>query len=175
MRVDPAEQRKNMVMFQITRRGIRDARVLAAMRRVPRDAFVARRPAREFAYEDSPLPIEEGQTISQPYIVALMVEALELAAADRVLEIGTGSGYAAAVLGAARAPRSYTIERHAAPGRARARAARAARLRQRATSAAGDGTLGWPEARPTTRSSSRPAARACRRRCASSSRSAAGW
>src|SRR5205823_14295723 len=80
------------------------------MRQVPREAFVA--PGfEEFAYEDSPLPIAEGQTISQPYIVALMIEAAEVKPGDRVLEIGAGSGYAAAVLGRI-AAQVYTIERH---------------------------------------------------------------
>ena len=91
------------------------------MRRVPREAFVE--PGmEEFAYEDSPLPIGEGQTISQPYIVALMIEAAELAPGDRVLEVGAGSGYAAAVL-AAIAARVFAIERHAAPRAARRRGA----------------------------------------------------
>lgn len=86
-----------MVRTQIQARGIRDPRVLEAMRRVPRDRFV---PATllEFAYDDSPLPIASEQTISQPFIVALMAEALRLTPGDRVLEIGTGSRYAAAVL-----------------------------------------------------------------------------
>jgi len=105
-----AERREAMVAQQIVGRGVRDERVLSAMRTVPRELFV---PAtlREFAYEDTPLPIEAGQTISQPYIVALMAEALELQPGDRVLEVGAGSGYAAAVLGAV-AAEIYTIERH---------------------------------------------------------------
>jgi len=86
-----------MVDVQIARRGIRDIRVLDAMRRVPRELFVE--PGfEEFAYEDGPLPIGEGQTISQPYIVALMIEAAEVKPGDHVLEVGAGSGYAAAVL-----------------------------------------------------------------------------
>ena len=90
--------REAMVRLLLAR-GIRDPRILAAFRAVPRELFV---PAEltEFAYEDAPLPIEEGQTISQPYIVALMAEALQLQPTDRVLEIGAGSGYAAAILGA---------------------------------------------------------------------------
>lgn len=88
--------RERMVDRQIVRRGVRDTSVLAAMRRVPRDAFV---PAHlhEFAYDDTPLPIGRGQSISQPYIVAMMLEAAELQSGDRVLEVGTGSGYGAAV------------------------------------------------------------------------------
>src|SRR4030088_514088 len=87
-----AADRAGMVERQIARRGVRDPRVLQAMREVPREEFVA--PGfEEFAYEDSPLPIAEQQTISQPYIVALMIEAAEVAPGSRVLEIGTGSGY----------------------------------------------------------------------------------
>ena len=79
------------------RRGVTDERVLEAMRQVPREAFVGAG-MEEFAYEDSPLPIAAGQTISQPYIVALMIEAAQIKPSDRVLDVGTGSGYAAAVL-----------------------------------------------------------------------------
>jgi protein-L-isoaspartate(D-aspartate) O-methyltransferase len=93
-----AADRERMVARQIAGRGVRDPRVLQAMREVPREEFVAPGFA-EFAYEDSPLPIGERQTISQPYIVALMIEAAEVGPGDRVLEIGTGSGYAATVLG----------------------------------------------------------------------------
>ena len=97
---DPAMRsaRERMVERQIARRGIRDPRVLFAMRHVPREEFVAGE-LREFAYEDSPLPIEAGQTISQPYIVARMIEAARIEPGERVLEVGAGSGYAAAVLG----------------------------------------------------------------------------
>ncbi|MFP4061876.1 MAG: protein-L-isoaspartate(D-aspartate) O-methyltransferase [Halochromatium sp.] len=93
------EERQRMVERQIEQRGVTDEAVLAAMRSVPRHAFV---PAdlRDRAYADSPLPIGHGQTISQPYIVGFMTETLELAPGDRVLEIGTGSGYQAAILGA---------------------------------------------------------------------------
>jgi protein-L-isoaspartate(D-aspartate) O-methyltransferase len=94
---DTSVLRENMVQYQIAARGVTNARVLDAMRAVPRDAFLPEALA-EFAYDDNPLPIEEGQTISQPYIVALMIAAIQPRAADRVLEIGTGSGYAAAVL-----------------------------------------------------------------------------
>src|SRR4051812_25629616 len=93
---DALRARQNMVEVQIAGRGVRDGYVLEAMRQVPREAFVE--PGfEEFAYEDGPLPIGEGQTISQPYIVALMIEAAEVKPGDRVLEVGTGSGYAAAV------------------------------------------------------------------------------
>lgn len=102
--------RRVMVENHLKRRGIRDAEVLRAMSEVPRERFLP--PGmRAFAYDDAPLPIGEGQTISQPYIVALMTELLELNAADRVLEVGTGSGYAAAVLGRV-VDTVYTIERH---------------------------------------------------------------
>src|SRR5687767_3731788 len=89
--------RDEMVERQVVARGIRSPRLLAAMRKVRREGFVPSYLG-EFAYEDTPLPIEEEQTISQPYIVALMIEALELQGGERVLEVGTGSGYAAAVL-----------------------------------------------------------------------------
>jgi protein-L-isoaspartate(D-aspartate) O-methyltransferase len=99
-----------MVERQLEARGIRAPHVLAAMAEVPRERFVPERLA-EFAYEDEPLPIGEDQTISQPYIVALMLEAADLAPGDRVLEVGAGSGYAAAVISRI-AGRVYAIERH---------------------------------------------------------------
>jgi protein-L-isoaspartate(D-aspartate) O-methyltransferase len=106
-----AEERRRMVDEQIAARGIDDARVLAAMRDVPREAFVGD-DEMEAAYEDVPLPIGEGQTISQPFIVALMLAEAELRPGDRLLEVGTGSGYAAAV--ASRIVATVdTIERHA--------------------------------------------------------------
>ena len=101
-----------MVDEQIARRGVRDRHVLDAMRLVSREAFVE--PGLEkFAYEDRPLPIGEGQTISQPYIVALMIEAAEVKPGERVLEVGAGSGYGAAVLSRI-AGQVYAIERHPA-------------------------------------------------------------
>ena len=109
------EQRRAMVETQLRRRGIRDERVLRAMGEVPRHEFVPRELLRE-AYDDHPLPIGGGQTISQPYIVAQMVEALALEGRERVLEVGTGSGYEAAVL-ARLAARVYTIECDAALAR----------------------------------------------------------
>jgi protein-L-isoaspartate(D-aspartate) O-methyltransferase len=99
-----------MVDNVIAWRGVRDARVLEAMRTVPRERFLPDGLA-EFAYEDTPLPIEEGQTISQPFIVATMAAAAELTPESRVLEIGTGSGYGAAILGRI-ASQVWTIERH---------------------------------------------------------------
>ncbi|HEX9669819.1 MAG TPA: protein-L-isoaspartate(D-aspartate) O-methyltransferase [Thermoanaerobaculia bacterium] len=145
MAADFAALRREMVERQLAARGISDPRVLAAMAEVPREAFVPERLA-EFAYEDTPLPIEEEQTISQPYIVAAMAEALELRPEDKVLEVGAGSGYAAAVL--SRLARAvYAIERHAAL--ARLAAERCARLGYTNVHILhGDGTLGWPEHAP---------------------------
>jgi protein-L-isoaspartate(D-aspartate) O-methyltransferase len=134
-----------MVKRQIAARGISDARVLAAMERVPRDRFVPES-QREFAYEDSALPIEEEQTISQPYIVALMAEALRLSSGARVLEVGTGSGYSAAVL-AELAEQVFTIERQA--GLAASAAQRLATLGYvNVRGRHADGTLGWGEHAP---------------------------
>src|SRR5436305_12485715 len=93
-----ADLRHNMVELQLQARGIKDQRVLEAMRRVPRHEFASEH-YYEQAYEDHPLPIGEGQTISKPYIVALMLEALELSPTDRAQEIGTGTGYFTALLG----------------------------------------------------------------------------
>src|SRR5687767_14732578 len=95
---DFTKARGTMVERQLAARGVRDKRLLDAMREVPRHEFVPPHLA-DFAYDDSPLPIEADQTISQPYIVALMIEAAEVAPGDKVLEIGAGSGYAAAVMG----------------------------------------------------------------------------
>ncbi|WP_025596680.1 protein-L-isoaspartate(D-aspartate) O-methyltransferase [Burkholderia sp. WSM2230] len=105
------EARERMVERQIVRRGICDSRVLAAMRSVPREAFVPDY-LRDLAYEDRPLPIGNEQTISQPAIVATMIEAADLSPHDVVLDVGTGSGYAAAVA-AALAAHVHSIERHA--------------------------------------------------------------
>lgn len=134
-----------MVDRDIRARGVSDPRVLEAMRTVPREAFV-RADLIDEAYADHPLPIEAGQTISQPYIVAVMTEALRLAPTDRVLEIGTGSGYAAAVL-AKIADEVYTIERHQElADSARERLARLGF--SKVVVRCGDGTLGWPERAP---------------------------
>lgn len=142
---DLVKPREHMVEEQIEARGVRSKIVLDAMGKVPREAFLPER-LREFAYEDSPLPIAAGQTISQPYIVALMTEALDLEGGEKVLEIGTGSGYAAAVL-AEIAAEVYTVER-------------IGQLADKAASTLedlgysnvhvvhGDGTLGWAAAAP---------------------------
>jgi protein-L-isoaspartate(D-aspartate) O-methyltransferase len=138
-------KRETMIREHLMGRGIRDPAVLSAMREVPREVFVARA-MEEFAYEDYPLVIGEGQTISQPYMVAYMTEALELTPADRVLEIGTGSGYAAAILSRV-AGTVYTVERLGG-------LARTARTRLETLGYSnvqflvGDGTLGWPEQAP---------------------------
>ena len=111
-KVDPfLAQRRSMVESQLRARGIRDERVLAAMFRVPRHEFVSAE-YRDQVYEDHPIPIGEGQTLSQPYIVAVMLEALALDPSDTVLEIGTGSGYQTALL-AELAKQVYSVERHA--------------------------------------------------------------
>ncbi len=134
-----------MVERQLVRRGIRDPRVLDVMRIVPRDQFVSE-PMLPDAYADDALPIGYGQTISQPYIVGFMTEALGLAGGEKVLEVGTGSGYQAAVL-AEIAARVYTIE-IVAP-LAEEAAARLKRLGYANVEVrAGDGYLGWPEAAP---------------------------
>jgi protein-L-isoaspartate(D-aspartate) O-methyltransferase len=137
--------REQMVDQQIETRGVRDARTLAAMRKVPRHLFVPPGMAAQ-AYDDHPLPIGHGQTISQPYIVAFMTEALKLEGGETVLEIGTGSGYQAAVL-AEIAARVYSIEIVSALA-AEARARLAALGYTNVEVRAGDGYQGWPEAAP---------------------------
>jgi len=147
--MDPASNfasaRNRMVEAQIARRGVRDARVLAAMRIVPRELFIA--PTfRQLAYEDGALPIAEGQSISQPYIVAAMLEAAGLEDDSKVLEIGAGSGYVTALLGRV-ADKVFAVERHGA-------LTEAARERLRALGydnvelRTADGSAGWPEAAP---------------------------
>ena len=143
--MNPTEQRMRMVARQLAGRDITDARVLAAFRAVPREQFVPDE-LLECAYEDTPLPIDGGQTLSQPFIVALSVQALGLTGDERVLEVGTGSGYAAAILGLV-AREVYTIER-LAPLAASARE-RLQRLGYHNIHILhGDGTLGCPEHAP---------------------------
>jgi protein-L-isoaspartate(D-aspartate) O-methyltransferase len=134
-----------MVDEQIARRGVRDARVLAAMAAVPRHLFVPEA-LRDRAYEDGPLPIGEGQTISQPYIVAFMTEAIRPGAKDRVLEIGTGSGYQTAVL-ASLVAEVFTIEIRRDLGDAARRTVEGLGFRN-VTFRIGDGSGGWPEEAP---------------------------
>lgn len=140
-----AGARRRMVERDIAGRGVRDRGVLAAMRIVPRERFVPEEMA-EFAYDDHPLPIAAGQTISQPYIVALMAEAAEVGPGDRVLEVGTGSGYGAAVLSRT-AGEVWTIERHEVLA-AGARTVVADLGYDNVHVVVGDGTLGYPEAAP---------------------------
>lgn len=139
------KERVRMVETQIASRGIRDDAVLAAMREVPRERFLPPRLGAR-AYEDAALPIESGQTISQPYTVAWMLEAARIRPDARVLEIGAGSGYAAAVI-ARIAAEVFAIERHEALFALAER-----RLREMGCGNAhlrcGDGSLGWPEAAP---------------------------
>ena len=134
-----------MVDTQLRQRGIRDERVLTAMARVPRHEFVAD-PYRAQAYDDNPLPIGEGQTISQPYIVALMLEMLHLSEEDIVLEIGTGSGYQTALL-AQLSRHVYSIERHATLA-AQAQAVLARLGYRNVTIEVGDGSKGFPAHAP---------------------------
>ena len=138
------QARERMVAEQITARGVRDPRVLDAMRRVPREAFV--QPLdRQAAYDDRPLPIGEGQTIYQPYIVALMTELAAIQPDDRVLEIGTGSGYQAAVL-ACLTGQVYSIE--IIETLARRAENLLEELGYEVHVRTGDGFFGWPEAAP---------------------------
>lgn len=142
---DYRTRRQAMVRQQLAPRGITDKRVLEAMARVPRELFVPEH-LRAEAYEDHPLPIGHGQTISQPYIVALMAEMLCLKGRERVLDIGTGSGYAAAVL-ACIALEVYSIERIpdlAEQARENLNKTGYTQVHVRC----GDGSLGWPEAAP---------------------------
>jgi protein-L-isoaspartate(D-aspartate) O-methyltransferase len=142
---DFGPQRESMVRRQIAARGVDDPALLAAMRSVPRELFVDAS-MQAFAYEDGPLPIAAGQTISQPYIVARMIELARIAHGERVLEIGAGSGYASAVM-AQIASQVYAIERHG-------QLTELARTRftdlhyDNIEVRTGDGTHGWPENAP---------------------------
>ncbi|MBM4049602.1 MAG: protein-L-isoaspartate(D-aspartate) O-methyltransferase [Planctomycetes bacterium] len=143
---DPfAEQRRQMVEYQIRSRDIHNEAVLAAMRKIPRERFVREADLTE-AYTDHPLAIGHGQTISQPYMVALMTQELQLKKTDKVLEIGTGSGYQAAVL-TELAAQVYTVERIAALSD-HAREVILALGYTNVHFKVSDGTLGWPEEAP---------------------------
>jgi protein-L-isoaspartate(D-aspartate) O-methyltransferase len=139
---------KIRLIMELRREGITDTRVLAAVERTPRDLFVAA-PFKDQAYENVALPISQGQTISQPFVVAYMTQALELGERMKVLEIGTGSGYQAAVL-ARLCRRVYTIERYKSlldEAEARFRELRLTNI----TTRHGDGAKGWPELAPFER------------------------
>ena len=141
-----ARARERMVADQLRRRGITDERVLDVMGRIPRERFVAD-PVRRHAYDDEALPIDAGQTISQPFMVARMTELLAIRPGDRILEIGTGSGYQAAVL-AALGARVTTIERHEdLAATARERLAELG-FGDAVDVRVGDGSLGFPDAGP---------------------------
>jgi len=142
---DASRARARMVEQQIAARGVSSRLVLDAMRQVPREAFVPES-LRDFAYQDSPLSIGEGQTISQPYIVASMTEALGLNGGEKVLEIGTGSGYAAAVVSEI-AGQVYSIERIRELAE-RARITLSENGYENIQVLHADGTLGWPEQSP---------------------------
>jgi len=140
-----AKLREEMVIRQIAARGLIDPTLLAAFRAVPREEFVAAEYA-NYAYQDGPLPIEGGQTISQPYIVALTIDAARIGSNDKVLEVGAGSGYAAAVIGQI-AGEVIAIERHhQLVALARERINRLDYRNVRIVE--GDGTLGWPQEAP---------------------------
>lgn len=137
--------RRRMVEEQIAARGIEYPLVLDAFRAVPRERFVDEW-LQEYAYDDTPLPIGEGQTISQPFVVALMIEAAGVRPGQRILEVGAGSGYAAAVVSRI-ADRVYAMERHATLGRVAAERL-AALGYDNVELRVGDGTAGWKEAAP---------------------------
>jgi protein-L-isoaspartate(D-aspartate) O-methyltransferase len=137
--------REEMVKHQLVRRGISNPLVLDAMRKVPRHKFVAQA-LRNRAYDDCPLPIGHGQTISQPYIVALMTECMELKGGERVLEIGTGSGYQAAIL-AEIAAKVFTMERHPALA-SQARKTLDNLKYSNIVMRTGDGSIGWKQFAP---------------------------
>jgi protein-L-isoaspartate(D-aspartate) O-methyltransferase len=145
MSIDLTQARERMVAEQLQARGIKDDRVLAAMRAVPRDRFIAAEFA-EHAYDDGPLPIGSAQTISQPYMVALMSEVAELHGDEKVLEVGTGSGYQAAIL-AQLAREIYTIE-YLPELRDKALAIFEALSLDNIVTRCGDGSDGWPEEGP---------------------------
>ena len=143
--VDRARDRKRMVEYQLVARGVRDERVLDAFRTVPREDFVAEG-LEEFAYDDAPLPIGEGQTISQPYVVARMCELLALRGDEIALDVGTGSGYHAAVL-ARLVERVISIERFPSLSRTAGAALEAAGVRN-VTLVVGDGSAGYEAEAP---------------------------
>ena len=171
--MNAAAARRRMVERQLRARGIEDERVLAAMAEVPREEFV---PAelRGRAYDDSALPIGEEQTISQPWIVAAICQALELRGPELVLEVGTGSGYSAAVLSLL-AGHVVSIERHEALSRGAARGAGLARRSATSSWWSATAASASPSGARSTRSPSTPPRRRRRRPCSPSWPRAAGW
>jgi protein-L-isoaspartate(D-aspartate) O-methyltransferase len=149
---DPSDNfeiaKEQMLHRHLRARGIADERVLSAMAKVPRERFVIEAEKSE-AYADAALPIECGQTISQPYVVALMSQTLQLTGVEKVLEVGTGSGYQTAIL-AELTREVYSIERHAELSQL-ARERLSALGYQNVHTKVGDGSLGWPEAAPFDR------------------------
>lgn len=143
--VDFEHARAHMVETHIARRGVRSSLVLDAMRKVPREEFVDRS-LRELAYDDAPLPIGEGQTISQPFAVAHMIDAAKVKPGDRVLEVGGGSGYAAAVL-AEIVDQVFTVERLETLGKAASERLKSLGY-DNVELRIGDGSKGWPECAP---------------------------
>lgn len=144
MREDYRLLREQMVEVQLKRRGIRDSRILDAFKNIPREYFVPE-DKREFAYEDRPLSIGLNQTISQPYMVALMTEVLKPLKGEKILEVGTGSGYQTAIL-AYLGARVYSIERYPELMEKAKQSLR--RLNLSVDIKVGDGSLGWPEESP---------------------------
>jgi len=147
MKIDFNELRRRMVEEQIIARGIKDKKVISALLKVPREEFVPEN-LKEYAYEDCPLSIGEGQTISQPYIVALMTESLKLSGNEKVLEIGTGSGYQSAIL-AEIGCEVYSVER--IETLAKRAEEKLKKLGYKVKIKIGDGTLGWEEYSPFDR------------------------
>jgi len=145
MKEDFEVQRERMVEAQIKARGIKDEKVLEALRKVPRHSFVPE-DMKSYAYKDEPLPIGEGQTISQPYIVAYMTEVLELKAEERILEVGTGSGYQTAIL-AELVKEVYTVEIISTLSLKAQEVLRELGY-QNIYFKIGDGTLGWKDCAP---------------------------
>ncbi|RAU22635.1 protein-L-isoaspartate O-methyltransferase [Paramagnetospirillum kuznetsovii] len=146
--MSPSEPRIIRLLMELRRMGVADTRTLSAIERIPRELFIAG-PFLDQAYENTALPIDCGQTVSQPLVVALMTQALDVGERMKVLEVGTGSGYQAAVL-AQLCRRLYTVERHK-PLLAQAEA-RFKQLRlHNITARMGDGSRGWPEQAPFDR------------------------
>ena len=171
--MDFDKQREEMLDYQLRRRGIRDERVLGAMREIPREEFVPE--SRHWAaYSDEPVAIGHGQTISQPYITALMVQCLKLTGTETVLDVGSGSGYHAAVLGAV-AARVVSIEIIPELAELARRNLERTGRAHNIQVVCGDGSKGYPDLRPTMRFRSEPERPRRREACWSSSTIPDGW